>query len=142
MRLTAEDLHQGGQTLRRRRLVSECHHQIPAQRMKANRMHGVPLNERVMAILDEMAKLQEGSGLVFPGLNDGVPLSDMTLRRFCVAGGAAIWRRMASVPRSTTGQQKPRTRRARSLKAALVPASATRPRRRINASICSKNAAH
>ncbi len=52
---------------------------IPATRMKAGREHRVPLSEPAVAILREMAKLKDGSGLVFLGLKRDVPMSDMTL---------------------------------------------------------------
>ena len=50
---------------------------IPAERMKAEREHRVPLPERAVEILAEARALDEGSGLVFPSRN-GEPLSDMT----------------------------------------------------------------
>jgi integrase len=59
---------------------------IPAARMKAEREHRVPLSKPAVTILEEMAKLRDGSGLVFLGLKRGVPLSDMTL--------SAVLRRM------------------------------------------------
>jgi integrase len=52
---------------------------IPARRMKGGRAHRVPLSAPALAILDEMAKLKDGSGLVFLGMKHGVVLSDMTL---------------------------------------------------------------
>ncbi|MHA3977424.1 tyrosine-type recombinase/integrase [Halovulum sp. GXIMD14794] len=54
---------------------------IPAERMKANRAHRVPLSERALAILREAQRLADGSGLVFPGTRHGKPLSDMTLSK-------------------------------------------------------------
>ena len=66
---------------------------IPAERMKAEREHRVPLPERAVEILTEARGLDDGSGLVFPSRN-GKPLSDMThlklLRRLgisCVPHG-------------------------------------------------------
>ena len=47
--------------------------------MKGGRPHRVPLNKPALAILREMAKLKDGSGLVFPGQKRGALLSDMTL---------------------------------------------------------------
>ncbi len=52
---------------------------IPAARMKAARPHRVPLSEPALGILRAMAKLKDGSGLVFLGQKHGTPLSDMTL---------------------------------------------------------------
>ena len=46
---------------------------IPAQRMKANRMHRVPLSKRVVQILHRLPR--DGSGLVFSGSQSGRPLS-------------------------------------------------------------------
>jgi len=52
---------------------------IPANRMKSGRPHRVPLSKRALAILDEMAELNDGTGLIFRGLIDAVPISNMTL---------------------------------------------------------------
>lgn len=55
---------------------------IPAERMKAKRIHKVPLSERCLKILKEAKKLKgEDSDLVFPGTVKGKPLSDMTLSK-------------------------------------------------------------
>lgn len=52
---------------------------VPAERMKADKEHRVPLSERALAILEEMRKHGE-TGLVFGSLtNADKPLSDMTL---------------------------------------------------------------
>ncbi len=57
---------------------------IPAPRMKNKREHRIPLTDRALAILAEMAPLRNGP-YVFPGQRDGEPLStmalDMVLRR-------------------------------------------------------------
>ena len=50
---------------------------IPAERMKTEREHRVPLSGRAMEILAQAQALDSGSGLVFPSRN-GRPLSDMT----------------------------------------------------------------
>ena len=55
---------------------------IPAERMKANREHRVPLSE---AVVDILGTLPSREGLLFPGVK-GKPLSDMTL--------TAVMRRM------------------------------------------------
>jgi integrase len=52
---------------------------IPAERMKAGKDHRVPLSEAALAILQEMAALKDGAGLVFLGRGKGVLMSDMTL---------------------------------------------------------------
>lgn len=53
--------------------------EIPAERMKMKRRHRVPLCSRAVTILDQAKALDDGSGLVFPGMKKGKPLSDMTL---------------------------------------------------------------
>lgn len=68
---------------------------IPAERMKGGAVHRVPLSAPAVAILREMAKLQDGSGLVFLGIKKGVPLSDMTL--------TAVLRRMGRTDITTHG---------------------------------------
>src|SRR5690606_27785412 len=56
---------------------------VPAARMKAHREHRVPLTDRALEILAELAALRpygdDGSALVFPSTKPGKPLSDMTL---------------------------------------------------------------
>ena len=52
---------------------------IPADRMKAGKEHRVPLSDAALAILREMAALNDGSGLVFLGRRKGVRMSDLTL---------------------------------------------------------------
>jgi integrase len=51
---------------------------IPAERMKAGREHRVPLSDRAVAILEEMAESREGA-FVFPGARAGRPLSNAAL---------------------------------------------------------------
>lgn len=51
---------------------------VPADRMKAKREHRVPLSARVVEVLRSMPVVA-GGGLVFPGMREGSPLSDMTL---------------------------------------------------------------
>lgn len=58
---------------------------VPGERMKAGRVHRVPLPDRARAILDQVKPLTGGEGLVFPG-SKGRPMSDMTL--------AAVLKRM------------------------------------------------
>jgi integrase len=58
---------------------------VPAQRMKAASEHRVPLSDRAVAILKEMAHLESATGYVFPSTGRSRPLSsmamDMLLRR-------------------------------------------------------------
>src|SRR5262245_45886824 len=51
---------------------------IPADRMKANRPHEVPLSPRALAIFDAMPE-QVGNPYLFPGAIEGKPLSEMAL---------------------------------------------------------------
>ncbi|MCY3821698.1 MAG: tyrosine-type recombinase/integrase [Gammaproteobacteria bacterium] len=51
---------------------------LPAQRMKANREHRVPLSGRALEVLHDAAELTDGSELVFPGSRQGRPLSENT----------------------------------------------------------------
>src|SRR5262249_15904357 len=51
---------------------------IPAERMKAEKEHRVPLSAPAIAILEDMAKLRDGE-FVFPGAKRGRPLSDMAM---------------------------------------------------------------
>ncbi len=52
---------------------------IPAERMKSEREHRVPLSAPAMAILTELVKFRDYSGLIFHGQRPGTPMSDMTL---------------------------------------------------------------
>ena len=51
---------------------------IPAGRMKAEREHVVPLSDAAIAVLRKMEACRLGD-LVFPGVKEGRPVSDMTL---------------------------------------------------------------
>ena len=51
---------------------------LPAERMKANREHRVPLSNGALEGLGEAAELSDGSGLIFPGARAGRPLSENT----------------------------------------------------------------
>lgn len=53
---------------------------IPANRMKMNKSHRVPLSPRAVEILAEAKALDDGSVLIFPSMR-GKPLSDMTLSK-------------------------------------------------------------
>jgi integrase len=53
---------------------------VPAERMKARRMHRVPLSDAALSVLTEMRDQARGpDSLVFPGGRGGAPLSDMAL---------------------------------------------------------------
>lgn len=51
---------------------------LPAERMKANREHRVPLSGRALEVLAEAAELSEDTDLLFPGTRRGRPLSENT----------------------------------------------------------------
>ncbi len=51
---------------------------VPAERMKADREHRVPLSDAAMAIIEQMAAGRSGE-VVFPGGKVGRPLSNMAL---------------------------------------------------------------
>ena len=51
---------------------------VPAARMKMKREHRVPLSSQAMVLLDQMKRIQSGA-LIFPGMKENKPLSDMTL---------------------------------------------------------------
>lgn len=53
---------------------------IPAERMKMQRPHRVPLSGQAIIILHETEKLKDTSGLIFPSMR-GKALSDMTLSK-------------------------------------------------------------
>jgi integrase len=50
---------------------------IPAVRMKAGREHRVPLAARSLAVLSSACQIGSGSGLIFPGRQVDVPMSNM-----------------------------------------------------------------
>jgi integrase len=50
---------------------------VPAERMKAQRRHRVPLSNAALAVLEQVRGLSDG--LIFPSTRPGRPLSDMTL---------------------------------------------------------------
>ena len=55
---------------------------IPASRMKANRVHRVPLSKRALQVLSVARRLKDRSGLVFPSARGG-PMGENTLARLC-----------------------------------------------------------
>jgi integrase len=60
---------------------------VPASKMKGDRDHRVPLCSRAIEILKDMKEVGT-SEWGFPGSKDGVPMSDMTLKRMKV--GATV----------------------------------------------------
>ena len=57
---------------------------VPAERMKADREHVIPLCQSALLVLAKTANYREISNeLVFPGTKMGKPLSDMTLTKIC-----------------------------------------------------------
>lgn len=60
---------------------------IPATRMKAGKQHRVPLSYAAVALLRDM-EARRLNDLVFPGVRDRKPLSDMTLAKSLKAAGA------------------------------------------------------
>jgi integrase len=63
---------------------------IPAERMKADRAHVVPLSPSAIAVFKRASAFREPRcDLVFPGVRAGKPLSDMTLTKICRDMGIA-----------------------------------------------------
>ncbi|MEL6877719.1 MAG: integrase arm-type DNA-binding domain-containing protein [Pseudomonadota bacterium] len=57
---------------------------IPANRMKAEREHVIPLSPAAISVFKRAATYREqGNELVFPGAKHGKPMSDMTLTKIC-----------------------------------------------------------
>lgn len=54
---------------------------IPAQRMKMDKEHSVPLPARAVEILHEAKAISSGGDLIFEGTKPNKPLSDMTLSK-------------------------------------------------------------
>ena len=61
---------------------------IPAERMKMQREHRVPLSDRALAALHEDRRYMDGSRLLFPSMR-GRPLSDMTISKLVKEQGIA-----------------------------------------------------
>ena len=63
---------------------------VPAERMKMNRAHRVPLSDAALAVLERARLLADGSGLVFPSsMRPGKSMSDMTLTKVLRDNGLA-----------------------------------------------------
>ncbi len=55
---------------------------IPAERMKMNREHTVPLSRQAMELLKELRKVTGNNELLFPSVkNNGKPIADVTLTK-------------------------------------------------------------
>ncbi len=63
---------------------------IPAVRMKGGKLHRVPLSDKAMTLLKAM-KAQASNDLVFPGVRDKRPLSDMSLAKALTAAGGGAY---------------------------------------------------
>jgi integrase len=63
---------------------------IPAARMKNGKRHRVPLSDAALAVLTEM-KAKRLNDLVFPGIRDRKPLSDMSLAKALKSAGAGAY---------------------------------------------------
>ncbi len=63
---------------------------IPAVRMKGGKLHRVPLSDKAMTLLKAM-KAQAVNDLVFPGVRDKRPLSDMSLAKALTAAGGRAY---------------------------------------------------
>jgi integrase len=61
--------------------LADCVWTVPAERMKANSEHSVPLSGRTIEILEVQKKLAKHPDLVFPSQGGNVP-SDMILTKF------------------------------------------------------------
>ena len=61
---------------------------VPAEKMKAQREHRVPLSERALDLLREAREYADASGLVFPS-QTGRTLSDMTISKLVKEQGIA-----------------------------------------------------
>ena len=63
---------------------------VPAEKMKTNREHRVPLSNSALAVLEQSRRLADGSGLVFPSsMRPGKPMSNMTLTKVLRDNGLA-----------------------------------------------------
>ena len=60
---------------------------VPAERMKANREHRVPLSDRCLEILEQVRSLSDSSDLVFPSSRFGKALGDKALVKLLRAAG-------------------------------------------------------
>ncbi len=63
--------------------IRNANWEVPASRMKAGKVHTVPLSNRVIEILDQMSALRRSDTqrLVFEGIKPDRPTSDMTMTK-------------------------------------------------------------
>ena len=54
---------------------------LPAERMKSNRAHRVPLSKQAIAILNQAKELYRGKGIIFPSMIKGKSISDATFSK-------------------------------------------------------------
>ena len=82
---------------------------IPAERMKSEREHRVPLSQAALDVLEQARELDDGSGLIFPSpMRPGRPMSNMTLTMVLRDNGLAENTTVhGSVPASATGAPIP-----------------------------------
>ncbi len=57
---------------------------IPPERTKSHRLHRVPLSDEAIGVLREAlaSRVDNGSGLIFPGERPGKPMSENTMRKY------------------------------------------------------------
>ncbi|MDD9989176.1 MAG: site-specific integrase, partial [Spirochaetaceae bacterium] len=60
---------------------------VPAERMKAGRLHRVPLSDRALEVLDEARALTDGHGFIFPSRRTGREFSTHRLIHVCKDAG-------------------------------------------------------
>ena len=66
--------------------------EIPASRMKAGKIHRVPLSKSALAVLDQAVNIRDGSDLIFPSpAKSGHPMANNTLKKHMVKVG--LWER-------------------------------------------------
>ena len=63
---------------------------VPEARMKAGRLHRVPLSHRALAILEEARSRSDGDGVVFPSPHTGTVLSPHGVRPAAEAAGVRL----------------------------------------------------
>ena len=108
---------------------------MPAERMKANREHRVPLCDRAVEILNDARAFSDGSRLVFPSPRRKA-LSDMTLSKLVKEQGIpAVPHGFRSSFRDWAAERTNHSREV--VEAALHTSCRTRSRRRTRARTCS-----
>ncbi len=64
--------------------------EIPAERMKADRQHRVPLSKEAIAILKAVKSFERKDGLVFPGLKQNKPISEAACMKLLKADHSTL----------------------------------------------------